>query len=295
MARTSAARKASAQAEAGLFAELNPASDTAPTLRPPAAPEGEPPKPSDSYVQSFARGLDVLRSFGADAPAQTLSEAAERVGLTRAGARRILLTLQTLGYVEQDGRLFRLTPRVMELGFAYLSAQPWWHLAQPIMELLTAELKESSSAAVLDGDEIVYVLRVPTHRIMSINLGVGTRLPAWCTSMGRVLLAALPEDERERRVAGMVLEARTPRTIVDHDELLATLSRVRRQGWALINEELELGLLSLAAPIRDRSGRVVAAINVSGQAQHTTAEAMQATYLPPLLAAAERISAMMPR
>jgi IclR family pca regulon transcriptional regulator len=257
--------------------------------------DADAPKPSDSYVQSFARGLDVLRSFGADAPAQTLSEAAERVGLTRAGARRILLTLQTLGYVEQDGRLFRLTPRVMELGFAYLSAQPWWHLAQPIMELLTTELKESSSAAVLDGDEIVYVLRVPTHRIMSINLGVGTRLPAWCTSMGRVLLAALPEDERERRVAGMVLDARTPKTIVDHDALLATLARVRRQGWALINEELELGLLSLAAPIRDRSGRVVAAINVSGQAQHTTPEAMQATYLPALLAAAERISAMMPR
>lgn len=253
------------------------------------------PKPSDSYVQSFARGLDVLRSFGADAPAQTLSEAAERVGLTRAGARRILLTLQTLGYVEQDGRLFRLTPRVMELGFAYLSAQPWWGLAQPVMEELTRELKESSSAAVLDGDEIVYVLRVPTHRIMSINLGVGTRLPAHCTSMGRVLLAALPEDERARRVAAMTLEARTPKTIVDPDALMDTLSRVRRQGWALINEELELGLLSLAAPIRDRTGRVVAAINVSGQAQHTSPQAMQAQFLPRLLDAAERIGAMMPR
>lgn len=112
-------------------------------------------KPSDSYVQSFARGLDVLRSFGADAPTQTLSECAERVGMTRAGARRILLTLQTLGYVDQDGRLFRLTPKVLELGFAYLSAQPWWGLAQPLLEELTQELKESSSAAVLDGDDIV--------------------------------------------------------------------------------------------------------------------------------------------
>jgi IclR family pca regulon transcriptional regulator len=253
------------------------------------------PKPSDSYVQSFARGLNVLRSFGADAPSQTLSETAERVGLSRAGARRILLTLQTLGYVEQDGRQFRLTPRVMELGFAYLSAQPWWHLAQPVMEELTRALKESSSAAVLDGNEIVYVLRVPTHRIMSINLGVGTRLPAWCTSMGRVLLAALPEDERARRVSAMKLQARTPHTITDPGELLDMLSRVRRQGWALINEELEMGLMSLAAPIRDRSGRVVAAINVSAQASVCTAQAMQTDYLPGLLAAAERISAMIPR
>lgn len=253
----------------------------------------EAPRPSDSYVQSFARGLEVLRSFGVDAPAQTLSECAERVGLTRAGARRILLTLQTLGYVEQDGRLFRLTPRVLELGFAYLSAQPWWHLAQPVMEELTRELRESSSAAVLDGSDIVYVVRVPAHRIMSINLGVGTRLPAYCTSMGRVLLAALPEDERARRVAGMTLAARTPHTVTQADELLDVLARVRRQGWALIDQELELGLLSLAAPIRDRSGRVVAAVNVSGQAQHTTVDHMLSHYLPRLQATADRISAMM--
>lgn len=258
-----------------------------------SAAQDEPLRPSDSYVQSFARGLEVLRSFGAEAPSQTLSECAERVGLTRAGARRILLTLQTLGYVEQDGRQFRLTPRVLELGFAYLSAQPWWHLAQPVMEELTRDLRESSSAAVLDGDDIVYVLRVPAHRIMSINLGVGTRLPAYCTSMGRVLLAALPEDERARRVGAMTLTARTPRTVTDRDALLDVLARVRRQGWALIDQELELGLLSLAAPIRDRSGRVVAAVNVSGQAQHTTVDHMMGEYLPRLLATADRISAMM--
>lgn len=254
----------------------------------------EVPKPSDSYVQSFARGLDVLRSFGAQAPEQTLSEAAERVGLTRAGARRILLTLQHLGYVAQEGRQFRLTPRVLELGYAYLSSQTWWSMGQPVLEELTAELKESTSAAVLDGDDIVYVLRVPTHKIMSINLGVGTRLPAACTSMGRVLLAALPEEERERRVGAMDLQPRTPKTLTDPDELLVQLAKVRRQGWALVNEELELGLISMAAPLRDRSGRVVAALNVSATARQTTVEHMRTAYLPRLLAAAERISALMP-
>jgi len=147
---------------------------------------------------------------------------------------------------------------------------------------------------VLDGSDIVYVLRVPTHKIMSINLGVGTRLPAWCTSMGRVLLAALPEDEREQRVAGMQMVARTPKTITDPDELLMQLAKVRRQGYALINEELELGLLSMAVPLRDRSGRVVAAINVSAQAHQTSVDHMKAAYLPKLQEAAQRISALMP-
>ena len=256
--------------------------------------ESEELKPSDSYVQSFARGLEVLRSFGAGAPAQTLSEAAERVGLTRAGARRILLTLQTLGYVEQDGRQFRLTPKVMELGFAYLSAQPWWHVAQPLMEELTQELKESTSAAVLDGDQIVYVLRVPVQKIISINLGVGSRLPAWSTSMGRVLLANLAEDERERRVRAMPLEPLTPKTTTDPEKLLRTLAQVRRQGWSLVSEELELGLMSLAVPIRDRAGRTVAAINVSSRPQRQSAAEMQRRCLPALQSVAERISAMLP-
>ncbi|HRM94794.1 MAG TPA: helix-turn-helix domain-containing protein, partial [Alicycliphilus sp.] len=149
-------------------------------------------KPGDSYVQSFARGLEVIRSFNASAPQQTLSEVAARTGLTRAGARRILLTLQTLGYLESDGRLFRLTPRILDLGFAYLSSTPIWDLAEPMMEALTERVHESCSAAVLDGLDIVYVLRIHTHKIMSTNLAVGSRLPAFWTSMGRVLLAALP-------------------------------------------------------------------------------------------------------
>ena len=145
-------------------------------------------KPGDSYVQSFARGLEVIRSFNASAPQQTLSEVAARTGLTRAGARRILLTLQTLGYLESDGRLFRLTPRILDLGFAYLSSTPVWNLAEPVMENLVDEVKESCSAAVLDGSDIVYVLRIHTHKIMSTNLAVGSRLPAHATVLGRVLL-----------------------------------------------------------------------------------------------------------
>ena len=143
-----------------------------------AADAGKP-VPGDSYVQSFARGLEVIRSFSASAPVQTLSEVADRAGLTRAGARRILLTLQALGYVVNDGRQFRLTPRILDLGFAYLSSMPIWNLAEPVMETLVAEVKESCSAAALDGTDIVYVMRVPTHKIKRINLGEGTRQPAY--------------------------------------------------------------------------------------------------------------------
>jgi DNA-binding IclR family transcriptional regulator len=160
-------------------------------------------KPGDAYVQSFARGLEVIRSFSTEAPRQTLTEVAGRSGLSRAGARRILLTLETLGYVHNDGKLFSLTPRILDLGFAYLSSMPIWNLAEPVMEALVAEVKESCSAAALDGTDIVYVLRVPTHKIMSISLGVGSRLPAYCTSMGRMLLSALPEAEAHEVPAGL--------------------------------------------------------------------------------------------
>lgn len=248
------------------------------------------PKPGDSYVRSFARGLEVLRSFGADAPAQTLSEVAERTGFTRAGARRILLTLLQLGYVTSEGRLFRLTPKVLELGFAYLSSLPVWTQAQPVMEELVEELRQSCSAAVLDGDEIVYVLRVPAHRIMSVNLGVGSRLPADCTSMGRVLLAGLPPVQLRQRIDAMTLIQHTPKTTTDPDRLQAAIEQVRIQGWGLVNGELDLGLVSMAAPIRDRNGRIVAAINISGQAATTSAAHLLEVCLPKLLAAAAKIN-----
>ena len=250
----------------------------------------ESPKPGDSYVQSFARGLQVIRSFSADAPQQTLTEVAGRAGLTRAGARRILLTLQTLGYVQSDGRLFRLTPRILDLGFAYLSSMPIWNLAEPVMEGLVAQVKESCSAAVLDGQDIVYVLRVPTRKLMSINIGVGSRLPACFTALGRVLLADLPDDALCAQVGMARAQAPTAWTAPDQDTLLDRILQVRRQGWCLVDQELEEGLVSLAAPIHGRDGRTIAALGVSGHSSRTGADMMLRDVRPLLLEAAQTIS-----
>ncbi|HYW58566.1 MAG TPA: IclR family transcriptional regulator [Polaromonas sp.] len=259
-----------------------------------STPDGLPgPKPGDSYVQSFARGLEVIRSFSAQSPQQTLSEVAMRSGLSRAGARRILLTLQTLGYVTSDGKHFSLTPRILDLGFAYLSSMPIWGLAEPVMEGLAAEVKESCSAAVLEGTDIVYVMRVSTHKIMSIALGVGSRLPAYCTSMGRVLLAGLPDKDVIACLKASRPAALTRHTVTDLEALRQKIDQTRKQGWSLVNQELEEGLISMAAPIRDRSGRTVAALNISGQANRSGAKLMQETMLPPLLAAAQSISHML--
>lgn len=252
-----------------------------------------PHKPGDNYVQSFARGLEVIRSFSASAPQQTLSEVAARTGLTRAGARRILLTLQTLGYLESDGRLFRLTPRILDLGFAYLSSMPIWDLAEPMMEALTDRVRESCSAAVLDGLDIVYVLRVHTHKIMSTNLAVGSRLPAFWTSLGRVLLAALPEEELRMRLARLPRQPFTRHTVLDDEALLARIDEARTQGWCLVDQELEEGLISVAAPLKNRAGDVVAALNISGQANRTSTEMLREQLLPELLQTSQTISRML--
>lgn len=247
-------------------------------------------KPGDAYVQSFARGLEVIRSFSARAPRQTLTEVATRTGLTRAGARRILLTLQTLGYVESEGKLFALTPRILDLGFAYLSSMPMWDVAEPVMEQLVEEVKESVSAAVLEGADIVYVLRVSTRKIMRNSLGIGSRLPAYCTSMGRTLLAGLPDEEVLRLLRSAPLEARTRHTLTDPEAVLARVQQARRQGWCLVNQELEEGLLSMAAPVVNRAGRTIAAINISGQVNRTTPRQMQDSMLAPLRETARQIS-----
>lgn len=272
------------------MASSKPESLSRPTSLTPA-PTG--PAPGDSYVQSFARGLEVIRSFSSQAPRQSITEVAARTGLTRAGARRILLTLQTLGYVQSDGKLFSLTPRMLDLGFAYLSSLPIWNLAEPVMQTLVGQVRESCSAAVLDGTDIVYVLRVPTQKIMSITLGVGSRLPAYCTSLGRMLLSALPETELIHLLETSERTARTRFTVTRVDELVAKITQARRQGWALIDQELEEGLVSIAAPVTDRSGKMVAALNISGQANRTSAKVMRDTMLSPLLDAAQTISRML--
>jgi IclR family pca regulon transcriptional regulator len=243
------------------------------------------------FVQSLERGLAVIRAFGEDRPELTLSEVAVATGLNRAAARRFLLTLVDLGYVRTDGRRFALSPRVLELGYAYLSGLGLPEIAEPHLERLAAEVRESSSVSVLDGDDIVYVGRVPTSRIMRVAINVGTRFPAHATSMGRVQLAALPEPELEAYLARADRRPLTAHTITDETALRRELARIRTQGWALVDQELEEGLRSVAAPIHDRGGRVVAAVNVSAHASRASIQTVRRVLLPPLLATAERIEA----
>jgi IclR family pca regulon transcriptional regulator len=243
------------------------------------------------FVQSLERGLAVIRAFDAERPELTLSDVARATGLTRAAARRFLLTLADLGYVRTDGRYFTLSPRVLELGYAYLSSLTLPEVAEPHLERLVGEVRESSSVSVLDGDDIVYVARVPTSRIMRVAINVGTRFPAYATSMGRVMLAGLPEEELEAYLAAVRLDRLSPRTVTTTEALRAELDRARRQGWALVDQELEEGLRSVAAPIRDRAGRVVAAVNLSVHAARTSTESVRRQLIPPLLATAARIEA----
>ena len=202
------------------------------------------------FVQSLDRGLAVIRAFGPDRERLSLSEVAKATGLTRAAARRFLLTLVKLGYVRNDGREFSLRPRVLELGYAYLSGLALPEVAAPHLEELVARLHESSSISVLDGHQIVYVARVPTKRIMTVAISVGTRFPAYATSMGRVLLAALTDDELDTYLAEAAFERLTARTVTNPDRLRAIVREVARQGYAIVDQELEEGLRAVAAPIR---------------------------------------------
>lgn len=245
---------------------------------------------SSDFIQSLERGLAVINSFSSEHRAQTLSEVAQRTGLTRATARRILLTLAELGYVSQTGRLFSLTPKVLDLGYSFLSSLHVVELAQGPMERLVEAVKESSSMSVLDGPEIVYVARVPTTRIMTISLALGSRLPAYPTSMGRVLLAGLPDDEFDGYLAGTDLAALTPHTVTDKRKFRSLIGRVREEGYALVDQELEEGVRSIAAPISNDRGRVIAAMNVSGHASRVSVQRMRAEFLPRLLEAASEIS-----
>ena len=250
----------------------------------------EGPEASD-FVQSLARGLAVIRAFDAEHPELSLSDVARRADMSRAAARRFLRTLETLGYIRSDGRVFALTPRVLELGFSYLSALSLPEIVQPHLEALSREVGESVSAAVRDGDEIVYVARVPTRRIMSVRITIGTRFPAVATSMGRVLLAGLPDAELDAVLAAASFTAHTDRTITDPARLRDELVRIRAQGWAVIDGELEPGLRSVAAPVHGRGGEVVAAINVSSSATRDTLEHLLDAYLPRLRVTAAAIDA----
>jgi IclR family pca regulon transcriptional regulator len=241
------------------------------------------------FVQSLERGLAVIRAFDAEHPQLTLSEVARATGLTRAAARRFLLTLVELGYMHTDGRLFSLRPRILELGYAYLSSLSLPEVALRHMEALVAQVHESCSMSVLDGDDVVYVARVPTRRIMTVAISVGTRFPAYATSMGRVLLAARPASWLEDYLSRAELRPLTRRTITDPAKLRSVLTRISAQGYAIVDQELEEGLRSLAAPVHGEDGSVVAALNVSAHASRGPSDVVRKDLLPPLLATARRI------
>ncbi|MDI9888517.1 IclR family transcriptional regulator C-terminal domain-containing protein [Streptomyces sp. HNM0645] len=241
------------------------------------------------FVESLARGLTVITAFGEGRPELSLTAVAEATGLARATARRALITLEHLGYVGSGDRVFRLTPRVLSLGCPALSRTTLPDIAVPHMAELVRRVHDSASLAVLDGDDIRYTARVATERITSVDITIGTRFPAYAASMGRVLLAGLPADERADRLARTALRPLTPRTVTDPARLLGLLDRVRDEGFALVDEELEEGLRSLAVPVRDHTGRIVAALNVAMHtARRTTGECL-AEVLPPLRATAAAI------
>jgi len=247
------------------------------------------------FVRALAKGLAVIEAFDARSPAMTLSEVAKKTGLSRGTARRLLLTLADLGYAGYDGKRFALQPRALSLGFAYLHSQNLWQLGQPYMVQLVERVHESCSIAVLDRTEIVYVARVPTSvRIMSINLGIGTRLPAFATSMGRVLLADLPSEQMELLLTqASPLAKYTPKSVVDPALLLREIDIVRRQGWALVDQELEMGLRSIAVPVVDARNRAVAALNIGTHASRWPIQKLTQEVLPLLKQTAASISGLL--
>jgi IclR family pca regulon transcriptional regulator len=245
----------------------------------------------DDFVQSLSRGLSVIRAFDEDHQRLTQSEVARRAQVSPAAARRFLHTLESLGYVRSDNRHFTLTPRVLELGFSYLASLSIPSVIQPHLEQLSAQVNESASAAVLDSTDIVYVARAATQRIMSVNISLGTRFPAYATSMGRVLLAWLEPDAIRSALAHSKLEARTSKTLTNPVELLVALDKVRADGWASVDGELEEGLFSIAAPVRNADGAVVAALNISMSASTLKPERVRDELLPELLATAAAVSA----
>ncbi|WP_448608277.1 IclR family transcriptional regulator domain-containing protein [Geodermatophilus sp. URMC 60] len=253
-----------------------------------------PPRSSSDggeRLEQLERAMAVLESFDGDHPAMTLSEVAELTGMTRAAARRILLTLRSLGYLKSDGREFSLTPKVLNLGWNYFASLGVDEIARPVLADLVKRLNESCSMSTLDLPNVVYVARVHPQRVMTMGGGVGSRLPASTTAAGRVLLAALDDAALDEYLAGRPLRQYTPRTITDPDRFRAVLAEVRDQGYCLVDQELEIGLLALSVPVTGRDGRTSAAVSVSSSAARMTPAHFRRECLPPLREAASQISA----
>ena len=247
---------------------------------------------SPDFIEAIARGLDVIRAFGPGQPVMSLAGVAGASGLPRPTARRILLTLEQLGYARQVGAGgYELTPRVLDLGMSYVLSRGLWEVARPHMEALVSRTRESSSIAQLDGSDIVYVARVAVPKIVTLAVTIGTRFPAMQTSLGKVLLAALPLTEAEQVLAEPSRSGITPRWQPDATERAAALREVRARGWALTDEQLAPGIRSVAVPLRDGDGRVIAALNVNSHAAETPLEVLTGKHLPLLLQTAGAISA----
>lgn len=242
------------------------------------------------HLHSLERGLTLLRSFDAERPRQTVADAARATGYTRATARRILITLTNLGYARADGRYYELTPKVLDIGYSFLASMNVSQIAQPYLETLSERVAESVSVSVLDDTDVVYIARVPTKRIMTVAIGLGSRFPAFQTSMGRVLLAEHTDDEVRDVFCRSDRSRATDSTVVDVDTLLDRLTEVRAQGWALVDQELEIGVRSVAAPIRGAAGCALAAVNISTHAGRVELDTLHDEYLPALLDTSAQIS-----
>jgi IclR family pca regulon transcriptional regulator len=253
------------------------------------APAGPALAGDPDFMTSLARGLLVLGAFGEPMAKANIAQISRKIGIPRAAVRRCLHTLVLLGYVSADGHQFSLRPKILTLGHAYLSSTPLTVTAQPLLDRVSGTLHESCSLAVLEADEIVYVARAAAQRIMSISLRVGSRLPAYCTSMGRVLLAELEPALLDAYLSRVRLLPHTERTITSRERLLAALEAVRRSGYAVVNQELELGLCSIAVPVRDIAGKTVAAMNVGAQAARNSIKELEKQFLPTLRAAAREL------
>lgn len=246
------------------------------------------------YVSSLARGFEILRAFSRTGKKMTLSEVAAETGITRAATRRFLLTLVREGYAATDGKYFDLTPQVLELGYSILSRIDRWEIARPFLERLSQEIEESVSATVLDRTDVVYVSCVQFHRMISVGVAVGNRLPATYTATGRVLLAHQPAEKRAELLASIALEPRTKHSITDRAELEKILDKAKEQGYALVDQELEVGLLSVAIPLRSMSGTVIGAANVGVPTVRATSRTMIRDFLPPLRETGEQIARAVP-
>jgi IclR family pca regulon transcriptional regulator len=246
---------------------------------------------SKDQVMSLARGLSVLRLFGEKRETMSISEVAQAAGMTAASARRVLLTLRELGYVGQNGKRFRVMPKVLDLGYAYLSSMPIWQVAQPVIERIGVEFKVSCSGAVLDIPDIVYVVRAPHGWIRQVMVGIGTRQPAHLTAMGRVLLANLETAALEPFLASLSMKPFTPRSITSRDKLRTLLKTVRLANYAVVDQELDIGVRAIAVPIRNRMGAVVASINAMGHSRTVEIDFLTGKVLPALLEGADEIRA----